>query len=208
MRRLLNDLYRLSGWLAAASVAGICVLVCAQVALNVVDALSSALIGHSLGLSIPSYAELAGFLLAAASFLALAPTWRSGGHIRVTLVLHRLGRRQAHWAEVWALAIAAAMTTLLAYYVCALALESWHFGDVSPGLVAVPLWLPQSAMALGLIILAVAQVDSLIEKLGTSPGQERPYPSRAASAFSRKDAADTARRPACCMVSPRSPSHR
>lgn len=112
-------------------------------------------------------------MLAAASFLALAPTWRSGGHIRVTLVLDRLGRRQAHWADVWALAIVAMMTALLAYYIAALAFESWHFNDVSPGLVAVPLWLPQSAMAWGLIILAVAQVDSLIEKLGTAPVQEQ-----------------------------------
>lgn len=166
MRRCLDELYRLNGWLAAASVAGICCLVCAQVGLNLADALSSALVGRSLGLSIPSYAELAGFLLAAASFLALASTWRSRGHIRVTLVLDRLGGRHAYWLGIWALAIAITITAFLARHTCGLAMESWRFGDVSPGLVAVPLWLPQSVMAWGLLVLTVAQVDDLIGQLG------------------------------------------
>jgi TRAP-type C4-dicarboxylate transport system permease small subunit len=171
MRRLLEGLYRLSGWLAAGCVIGIGTLVCTQVGLNVADIISGAVAAQTLGLSIPSYAELAGYLLTGASFLALAPTWRSGGHIRVTLALDRLPERQAHWAEVWAVSVVAAITIFLAFHVCGLSIESWRYGDVSPGLVPVPLWLPQSVMAFGLLILIVAQFESLIERL---TGQREP----------------------------------
>jgi TRAP-type C4-dicarboxylate transport system permease small subunit len=165
MRPLLDGLYRLSGWLAAGSLIGIGTLVCAQVGLNIADAISSVVAAHTLGLSIPSYADLAGYLLAAASFLALAPTWRSGGHIRVTLVLDRLPERHVWRAEVWGVGVVIGITAFLAYHVCRLGVESWHYGDVSPGLVPVPLWLPQSVMAFGLAILMVAQLESLIELL-------------------------------------------
>lgn len=185
MRPLLDGLYRLSGCLAAVSVAGIAALVCGQVALNVADALMNAVLGRSLGASIPSYAELAGYLLASASFLALAPTWRSGGHIRVTLVLDRLDRRLRRRIEIGAVGAVAGVTAFLTYYTGALGIESWRYGDVSPGLVPVPLWWPQSIMALGLMILLVAQLDSLIELLAER--RER---------LTNGPAADVARRPA------------
>ena len=40
--------------------------------------------------TIPSYADFAGFMLAAATFLAMPYTFRSAGHIRVTLITARL----------------------------------------------------------------------------------------------------------------------
>jgi hypothetical protein len=43
-----------------------------------------------------------------------------------------------------------------------MAWTSHVINDVSQGLVAVPLWLPQSGMALGLIIIAIALLDDLV----------------------------------------------
>ena len=34
--------------------------------------------------------------------------------------------------------------------------ESWTYNDVSQGIVAVPLWIPQSAMVLGSVLFALA----------------------------------------------------
>ncbi len=45
----------------------------------------------SYGWQILSLAEIAGYLLAAASFLALAPTLKAGAHIRVTMLLSAFG---------------------------------------------------------------------------------------------------------------------
>ena len=47
------------------------------------------------------------------------------------------------------------------------ALESWRFGEVSPGLVPVPLVWPQAAMAAGAALLTIAFVDELAITLRT-----------------------------------------
>ncbi len=53
-------------------------------------------------------------------------------------------------------------------------LESLEYGDVSPGMVPVALWIPQSAMALGLVILTISLLDSFVEALrGQVPAYAR-----------------------------------
>ena len=49
-----------------------------------------------------------------------------------------------------------------AWYAADTVLTSYQINDVSQGLVAVPLWLPQSGMALGLAIMTIALLDDLI----------------------------------------------
>jgi len=41
-------------------------------------------------------------------------------------------------------------------------ITSYRLNDVSQGLVAVPLWIPPSGMALGLVTLFVATTDDLV----------------------------------------------
>lgn len=174
MRALLDGVYRASGAAAALSLVAICVIVLLQVGANLVDAIAKAAGYEPPGLLVPSYAEFAGFFLAAASFLALAYTLRAGGHIRVELLVHRLGRRARHVFEVWCLALGTAVTAYFSWYAIGLVLESLEFGDLSPGIVPVPLWIPQAAMALGLGILTIAFVDDLIEVIcGRGPSYAR-----------------------------------
>lgn len=173
MRRALDRLYQASGVLGALFLVAICGIVLAQVGANVIDALASWVTGSPIGLVIPSYADFAGFFLAASSFLALPYALRHGSHIRVTLLIQGLPDGVRRWFEVWCALLGAAMAGFAAWYMVSLVAESWRFGDVSPGLVAVPLWLPQSGMALGLIVLAVALVDDMIAALrGRTPSYE------------------------------------
>lgn len=160
-RRLLDRLYSLAGALAAAAILAICLVVTAQVGLNILARVG----GPALSFTIPSYADFAGYFLATASFLALAYTLRAGGHIRVNLVVQNLPERLRWGCELAALALGAAMVAYAAWYAAALALESLHYGDVSTGIVAIPLWIPQLSMVLGLTLLAVALVDTLVESL-------------------------------------------
>ncbi len=54
--------------------------------------------------------------------------------------------------------------------------DSWRFGDLSPGLLAVPIWIPQSVMLAGLTILTIAFVDELALILkGRVPGYATPH---------------------------------
>lgn len=170
LRRSLDRLYLGSAWLAAGFIAAICLLVVSQVGLNLLDRVSSMLTGEAIGLTIPSYADFTGFFLAAASFLALAYTLRQGGHIRVTLVIAHLGRRARHILEIWCLLLATAVTLYFSWYTFSLTRESFIYNDLSPGMVAVPIWIPQSALLVGLVILSIALVDELTAALrGRTP---------------------------------------
>lgn len=162
MRRALNWVYTFSGWLAAACIALICLLVVAQVILNIIDRISTLTTGNALGLSIPSYADFTGFLLAAASFLALAWTLRQGGHIRVSLVTSHLPVGIQKIFDGLALAVAFAITSYFTWYMAALVWESWSYHDLSSGMVPIPLWIPQMPMLIGLFILSLALLDDLV----------------------------------------------
>lgn len=170
LRKLLNTIYICSGWLAAGFIAAICLLVVCQVILNLIDRLSTLLTGAAIGLTIPSYADFTGFFLAAASFLALAYTLRQGGHIRVTLIISHLNKSFRHIFEIWCLLLATTVTTYFTWYTFTLTRESFIYNDLSPGMVAVPIWIPQSAMLLGLVILSIALLDELFCSLaGNTP---------------------------------------
>lgn len=171
VRRYLNILYLASGWFAAACIAAICLLVVCQVCLNLVDRLSGMLTGSAIGMTIPSYADFTGFFLAAASFMALAHTLRQGGHIRVTLIISHLSSRIRHIFETWCLLLATGITIYFSWYTYLLIRESYTYHDLSSGMIAVPIWIPQSAMLLGLVVLSIALIDELIGALsGKKPG--------------------------------------
>jgi TRAP-type C4-dicarboxylate transport system permease small subunit len=117
--------------------------------------------GLSVNLTIPSYGDFAGYMLAASSFLALAYTLTQGGHIRVNLVLTRLPIRAKWVAEMLSLGVCAAVSGYATYYMAKLCWESYEFGDLSPGIIAIPIWIPQSPVLVGMIILTVALIDCL-----------------------------------------------
>ena len=170
MRRSLDSLYKWSGGLAAVFIALICLLVFAQVMLNLIDRIAKMTTGSAIGLAIPSYADFTGFFLAASSFLALAYTLREGGHIRVSLFIQGAGPKVRHFIEIWCLALALAASAYFAWYAGHLVYESFKFNDLSAGMIAVPIWIPQAAMFAGLMILTIALIDEFFEVLkGAEP---------------------------------------
>ncbi|PID77418.1 MAG: C4-dicarboxylate ABC transporter permease [Deltaproteobacteria bacterium] len=174
IRKVLNKIYQLSGWLAAVFLLLICLLVMVQVGCNLINKVSGMITGEAMGLTIPSYADFTGFLLAAASFLALAYTLRAGSHIRVTLVYGNLGPGVRRIVEGWCLLFAASMTIYFTWYTGYLLYESYIYKDLSSGMIAVPLWIPQSAMLLGLLVLSISLVDDLFCLLFTGRTSYQP----------------------------------
>lgn len=159
MRSMLDRVYKIALWCAAGCILTICTIVSVQVSLNILARLG----GPQWSYTLPSYADFAGYFLAAASFFALGPTLRAGVHIRVNLVVTRLGAGSAWIAELVSLVIAAAITVYATYFSAHLLYESWDYGDTSTGIIAIPLWIPQTAMVGGLALLSVAFVDTLLE---------------------------------------------
>ncbi|MEM8849509.1 MAG: TRAP transporter small permease [Pseudomonadota bacterium] len=158
MRRSLDLLYLSAAMVAAGFISGLCLLIVAQVLLN-----AGTRLGLPLPPTIPSYADFAGYMLAAGTFLALPWTLRSGGHVRVSLVTSRLPARAQWGVELAILALAAVMICYALWFSGLLLEESHRFGDTSPGIIPIPLWIPQIAMVLGLGLLLVSLVDSFVQ---------------------------------------------
>jgi TRAP-type C4-dicarboxylate transport system permease small subunit len=153
MRRLLDGLYDTAAWLAAACMVGLLVMVLLSI------------LGRELHFHVPGTDAYAGYLMAAAGFLALAHTLKRGDHIRVTLLVQYVKGAGHKALEVWALAAATLLAALFAWFSARLVWLSYKFHDVSTGNDATPLWLPQIGMAVGTLILLVAFVDELVLEL-------------------------------------------
>jgi TRAP-type C4-dicarboxylate transport system permease small subunit len=106
--------------------------------------------------------EICGYLLAAASFLALAGTLKAGAHIRVTMVLSALGEGARYYLELWAFGFTAFAAGYTTWQFANFSWVSFSFNEVSSGVIRVPLCYPQAAMALGAAILTVALVDEFV----------------------------------------------
>lgn len=150
MRKFLDRLYLGSGVLAGIFLILIAALSLAQIS------------GRVLGFDAYSFDDFAGFCMAASSFLGLAHTYRRNEQIRVAIVIDRLtgGKRKA--MEALCLGASTFLVGYFAWYAVDMAVTSYQINDVSQGLVAVPLWIPQSGMALGLAIVAIALFDDLV----------------------------------------------
>ena len=153
MRRLLDFLYDSAAALAALFMVGLLGMVLLSI------------ISRQFSFHVPGTDAYAGYLMAAAGFLALAHTLKRGEHIRVTLLLNFLKGGLKKVFEIWALGVATFLAWLFAVYSCKLAWQSHAFNDISTGSDATPLWLPQLAMAVGTIILAIAFIDELVLEL-------------------------------------------
>lgn len=171
MRRLLDAVYGGALILACAAMVGIAVLVAVQVAGRLIDRILAALGAEPLGIAVPSLAEFGGFLFVSAACLALPATLRAGGHVRVTLGLGLMGPRLRVAATGLVILAGLALGLFAAWSSAAQAWDSWVYNTVSYGMVRVPLWIPQSAMTLGLALLVVALADEMVVLLrGGTPG--------------------------------------
>jgi TRAP-type C4-dicarboxylate transport system permease small subunit len=166
MRRTLDLLYDAAAYLAALLLMG----TLAMVLLGI--------LGRLVGFQVRGTDAYAGYCMAGSGFLALAHTLTRGEHIRVKLILERAGVRARRGLELFSLAAASVLAIAFAYYSVRLAWQSYALHDVSTGNDATPLWIPQLAMAAGVVVFAVAFVDQLVLELHgvrpSAPKDEEP----------------------------------
>jgi TRAP-type C4-dicarboxylate transport system permease small subunit len=153
LRTSLDWLYRISGVLAALCLIGILVMIVAQ------------MVARWIGDIFPGAPQYAGYLMAAASFLAFANALNSGAHIRVSILLNAVPAKVKWVLEVWCFGIATATSAYFVYYAYWFVYWSWRFNEVSQAQDASPLWIPQSVMVIGGAFLLIAFVDNLISVL-------------------------------------------
>jgi TRAP-type C4-dicarboxylate transport system permease small subunit len=142
----LDRIYLYSGYLAAFFLVCIFLTTMLQV------------LSRLIGINIRGLTDYAGYFMAASAFLAFAHTFNKGAHIRLELFMSMLGRFRvfAEWLSFFA---SAAIAIWLSYFAWSMVYWSWVLNDISQGLDATPIWIPQLSMAIGLTILALSVID-------------------------------------------------
>ena len=161
--RLLLDgterLGRLDGWIGAACLVTLTLLMLAEVA---VRALSN--VFPWVPADIPVAWEYSSYLMAACFTFGAAMTLRAGGHIRVTLVLGRLKPPARRLLEIAASLVATCFVGFLAIAMARFAWTAFTGGQtsISSGTM---LWIPEAVIAFGMILLALQFLARFIQAL-------------------------------------------
>jgi TRAP-type C4-dicarboxylate transport system permease small subunit len=149
IRTFLERLYLWCGYAAAAFLIGIGLCIVAQIVWRIRGQTFDA-------------TEAAGLCLAASIFLGLAHTFRQGSHVRISLLTDKLPPRLKHGVEIFNCLQGSVVVGFLAWQMILFARQSYEFHDVSPGLLAMPMWIPQGGAAIGITALAIGLLDELI----------------------------------------------
>jgi TRAP-type C4-dicarboxylate transport system permease small subunit len=155
MRKLLDNIYLAAAVIAGVSLVLMTLLILAQI------------VGRWFDVLVPSTEDFSGFLLAAASFLALPYALRYGSLIRVSLFISNLSQRWRKPVEILVLLIAIGFAAYAAWSVGLMVLESYDFEELTQGYIAVPLWMPQLPIMLGLALFTLSLVDELVSLMRT-----------------------------------------
>jgi TRAP-type C4-dicarboxylate transport system permease small subunit len=144
--RSLDRLYLYSGYLAAFFLTCIFLTTILQV------------VSRFAGLNIRGLTDYAGYFMAASAFLAFAHTFNYGAHIRLELFMSMMGRFRIV-AEWFSFFVSSAIAAWLAYFAWSMVYWSYALGDISQGLDATPIWIPQLSMSIGMTVLAICVID-------------------------------------------------
>ena len=153
LRAALNVLYMASAYAGAVFILGIGLLITAQV------------IGREFGTQVKGADDLTAWSVVAAGFLPLAYTYRSNGHIRVTLLIERTSGTRRRLLELVVLAMALFLVGFLCYSAFDMTWDSLRFKALSHGLIVIPIWIPQISIGLGTLILLIAIIDDVVVSL-------------------------------------------
>ena len=177
--RFLDGLYFASGAVAAVFMVTILLLIVAQ------------MIARWTSVALPGTTEFAGYAMAATSFFALCHALTRGAHIRVSIILNSTEFLK-RWLDVFAVFGAAVIATYFARFAIktnqfsemlndrtqgqdqipewVVSLFSLNFKAALSGsseLVYTPVWIPQLAMSIGTVLLAISLWDTLYRMLVT-----------------------------------------
>jgi len=100
-----------------------------------------------------------------------------GGHWRLRVERESLNQPMARERlraalEWFSLAAGTAVAATLAFYAVRMVLQSHEFEEISQGVDATPLWIPQLSMAIGSVVLLIALLDDLVmAMLGRAPAR-------------------------------------
>jgi TRAP-type C4-dicarboxylate transport system permease small subunit len=117
--------------------------------------------------------EVCGYLLVALTFLSMSVAEAHGAFHRVELVQARLSFAARLISQMVFDFISLIVSALVTWQLYRLAANSWRAEDVAPTPLHTPLWLPQSAMAIGMLLLCLALIRTMLAKARMLRGGRR-----------------------------------
>ena len=135
----------------------------------------SVIMRYALGKPITWIDELSGYLVVAIVMFGAAEALRKDDHIQVDLLTAALkGYWQASMAVLWMLMVIAFTVVLLVSAWRAVTF-SYDFGMYSEGYLEMPMWIPQSLLIVGSILMllaATAKISRAIRDIASVPDDE------------------------------------
>ncbi len=162
LRPLLNGidrLGRLDGWIA-----GICLTVLTLLMISEVTVRALSNFFPWIPASVPGAWEYSSYLMAASFTFGAAMTLRAGGHIRVTLLLARATPGVRWIMEIGSALGGAILAGFLAYSMVRFTWDAFRRGQTSISS-DLPLWIPESLIAFGFLLLAAQFFARLIQAI-------------------------------------------
>lgn len=148
MRKTLDTVYRLSGLAGGFMLLTMLVMVVVQ------------MIARWVEVPVTGLTEIAGYCMAATSFFGLGYAFSTNAHIRVNLIVGQAESARG-MPEVLCSLVATVIAAAFVYFAVRNTVTSFRFGEISQGQDAIPVWIPQTVMCIGTIILLIALLDRL-----------------------------------------------
>jgi TRAP-type C4-dicarboxylate transport system permease small subunit len=161
MRIALDRLYRACAALGA----------CGLIAVFAIMIIETAL--RKMGSFIPGANDLISWSCAASGFLALPHTFKRGELVRVGLWIERLNPARRRWLELACLSGTAAFAGFAVWATGRYLWKGALSGEMTQGMLEIPLWIPQLSLLVGLAVLLIAILEELHDVArGREPGYE------------------------------------
>jgi TRAP-type C4-dicarboxylate transport system permease small subunit len=117
--------------------------------------------------------EIGGYLLVAMTFLSMSVAEAHGAFHRVELIQARVGLNARLISQIIFDLMSLTASAVITWQLTRLVLNSWRAEDVAPTPLQTPLWLPQSTMAIGMVLLCFALIRTILTKAKRVRGSAR-----------------------------------
>jgi len=112
-------------------------------------------------MSLEGLHEVSGFAMAVTFAWAMPFTILTRGHIRVDVLYSRLSSRMKLGLDIFAALAFSLYLIALAFHAYTLTTASWSAGTIASGILGIPLYIPQTFWALGLIVACLVLLVAL-----------------------------------------------
>ncbi len=113
--------------------------------------------------------EYSAYFFVAVVMMGLPLTLRDGAHIRITLILSRLGPRADLVLDLFATLIGIALCTFALYHSGLMVYDTWQLEMTADTISETPLYLPQTVIPLGFFLFDLQLIAHFLRRLLSYP---------------------------------------